>query len=541
MKKIALLLSLSCVVLLYACSKDDGPDIKLVEVPDVQISCNGVPAVSMNNADIVLSGAGCSEAGLRNAVAQGGKILCDCGGATINITSEIQIIKDVVIDGGNVILDGGGSTRIFHKIPGPDVDFTLQNITLRNGRSEGSGPIYLRSGALITARSYDADMAMDGSLICINVTFEDSRTASLTESDVAGGAVYLFGVPEAVFSECVFNNNRSSNGGAIGGIGSPLTIMNSVFSNNFAMGDNGLAGFGGAIYLDGTYSGTAGLGVSPDYTVCGTQFINNQAVRFGGASASVITRNSSALISFDKCTFSQNRAGINGGYYSGGAIYHVDDLDEAVGTGDNSFKLTNSTLMNNEAHFQGGGLWIICKQGVIANSTFYRNAALEPQSSLGGAMAFAESNGYGGNYLVVNSTFAENTTELFSGASYVAAPNFVSFHGNIFYANRGGQNYPGQGHQLNGDPGSYSANGNLNIYYPVVIPNGNPDELILISSLNEDPLLLPPADNGGPTFTMALQPGSPAIDAGDAALATAADQRGIVRDGKPDLGAYEVK
>jgi hypothetical protein len=54
-----------------------------------------------------------------------------------------------------------------------------------------------------------------------------------------------------------------------------------------------------------------------------------------------------------------------------------------------------------------------------------------------------------------------------------------------------------------------------------------------------DPLLLPPAENGGPTPTCALQAGSPCIDAANPATAPATDQRGFARDAQPDLGAYE--
>ena len=54
-----------------------------------------------------------------------------------------------------------------------------------------------------------------------------------------------------------------------------------------------------------------------------------------------------------------------------------------------------------------------------------------------------------------------------------------------------------------------------------------------------DPLLGPLQDNGGPTQTMALLPGSPAINAGDPALAPAADQCGIGRVSLPEIGAFE--
>ena len=52
-----------------------------------------------------------------------------------------------------------------------------------------------------------------------------------------------------------------------------------------------------------------------------------------------------------------------------------------------------------------------------------------------------------------------------------------------------------------------------------------------------DPLLAPAADNGGPTLSIALRDGSPAIDAG--ASCPAVDQTGLARTGTCDLGAYE--
>jgi hypothetical protein len=63
-----------------------------------------------------------------------------------------------------------------------------------------------------------------------------------------------------------------------------------------------------------------------------------------------------------------------------------------------------------------------------------------------------------------------------------------------------------------------------------------------------DPKLGPLQDNGGPTRTQALLPGSPAIDAGDALGCPPTDQRGTARpqdgDGSGpavcDVGAYEL-
>src|SRR5262249_34310098 len=60
-----------------------------------------------------------------------------------------------------------------------------------------------------------------------------------------------------------------------------------------------------------------------------------------------------------------------------------------------------------------------------------------------------------------------------------------------------------------------------------------------------DPRLGPLADNGGPTLTHALLPGSPAIDAGNNAYATDFDQRGPgfprIVNGLIDIGAFEFQ
>ncbi len=64
--------------------------------------------------------------------------------------------------------------------------------------------------------------------------------------------------------------------------------------------------------------------------------------------------------------------------------------------------------------------------------------------------------------------------------------------------------------------------------------------------VNVDPMLGPLQDNGGPTFTMALLAGSPAIAAADDGVCAAGpvkgvDQRGLSRQDDPqcDIGAYE--
>jgi len=60
-------------------------------------------------------------------------------------------------------------------------------------------------------------------------------------------------------------------------------------------------------------------------------------------------------------------------------------------------------------------------------------------------------------------------------------------------------------------------------------------------NLNADPLLASLGSYGGTTQTMALLPGSPAINAGTTNGAPSTDQRGFLRDANPDMGAYEFE
>src|SRR5262249_39003811 len=54
-----------------------------------------------------------------------------------------------------------------------------------------------------------------------------------------------------------------------------------------------------------------------------------------------------------------------------------------------------------------------------------------------------------------------------------------------------------------------------------------------------DPLLSTLGDFGGPTPTLALLPGSPALGGGTASGAPATDQRGQSRNGHVDIGAFQ--
>ena len=193
------------------------------------------------------------------------------------------------------------------------------------------------------------------------------------------------------------------------------------------------------------------------------------------------------VVSIDRCTFNSNSA-----TFFGGAIA-VDGLN----TG-SSVTIKNSTFTGNSATGSGGqgaAIYISVGPVTIANSTIAGNTA----AASGGAIYF-------GNRTPV--TFMNNTILASNGGGNCALPSGTTFTG---------------GHNL--QFGDSTCTG---------VTAANP----LLGSL---------ANNGGPTQTMALGAGSPAIDGGDGGVAPPTDQRGLLRnDGNgdgivaPDIGAFEA-
>ena len=72
------------------------------------------------------------------------------------------------------------------------------------------------------------------------------------------------------------------------------------------------------------------------------------------------------------------------------------------------------------------------------------------------------------------------------------------------------------------------------------LSNGVNGNLVGSADAPIDPLLDALGDQGGPTPTMALLPGSPALDGGASDQLGTTDQRGVVRSGGVNIGAYQA-
>jgi hypothetical protein len=253
----------------------------------------------------------------------------------------------------------------------------------------------------------------------------------------------------------------------------------------------------------------------------------------GGISFGAINGFANSTLNVSNCTISSNTVG-GGGSFGGGGIF-INVLD---GTGMSSVTISNSTVSGNSADSVGGGIHNLGNAvGVvltISNSTISGNTATFDG---GGLYNDGQSGGHGA-LRINNSTLSSNSAD--SGG---AIHNITSFGGTatldigntiLNSGPRGGTLFndggivTSHGYNLSSD----DAGGNL---------NGPGDQI------NADPLLGPLQDNGGPTFTHELLPGSPAIDAGDPIFTPPPlfDQRGPgfprVVDGRLDKGSFEVQ
>lgn len=229
------------------------------------------------------------------------------------------------------------------------------------------------------------------------------------------------------------------------------------------------------------------------------------------------------ILTVNNCTFSGNSANSGGGIDSWGTLTvdnsaFSNNLATERGGGINNdggnLTVNNSTFSNNLATNNGGGIfnWGLM---TLNNSTFFNNST---ENDGGGIYS---SNG---TLTVHNSTFSGNSAKYYGGGIY-------NLWGTLSYSNTILAN------SLSGDDcynngGTIGANSNNLV--ETRFNCGTP-------AITTDPALASLADNGGRTRTMALLPGSAAINAGNNAACTSTDQRGVTRPlgGTCDIGAYE--
>jgi predicted outer membrane repeat protein len=481
----------------------------------------------------------CTDAALTDAITRGGNVSFNCGNLpkTILISSEKIISENTLINGGNLItISGGGAKRLF-KV-NPNVHFTVNNLTLANGRTADQG-------AAIHAGSWP------NSVLTVNhCNFINNISTRLGEH--GGGALFSSGGYLTV-DKSTFKKNKAGTGGGIRVVQSNLTVTNSKFIDNKAV--DSFFGDGGAIHIDGGKTDNGKI------IIQASKFIGNSASNYGGAVFNNILNNNTTTITNSFFSGNSVGGGVNG---QGGAIWSRSTGDPKKGgqwvinTNNTKLTINNITVSNNTARNQGGGIWVARhpKGAVISNSTISGNRAL---TNMGGGIVQADT----GKLSVINSTISDNKV---SGKASMGAGIYISRNSKATITNATIANNTASW-QAGGIFGASNVTlkntilannialngGNTwNIKHNCFLPMTNGGHNLQFPTpkdadcspgiLIADPKLATLKNNGGFTLTRAILRGSPASR--NASGCPATDQRGIKRS-KPtgttcDIGAYEA-
>jgi hypothetical protein len=408
---------------------------------------------------------------------------------------------------------------------------------MANGLSDVGGGIYNQANLALDAVTVASNKASNGqgggiyNAGDLTVTNSDITGNSASGESVYGGGIYTVG--SLVIDHSTLSGNIAaalgggtkpySYGGAITNFGT-LTVDTSVISTNKTTANNtifdGAYSYGGAIANFGTSTVDTSL-VSKnmsDAGSMGTSYVYGGGIYSSGPMTlfrSTVTANTayasfkvfdvvqgggiynSGTLTVDSSTISANVAGGDPNAASGGGIYNKMPSGTA--------SILNSTIAGNQAHASTCNPCKAYGGGIFGAGVSVRGSTIAGNSSTGTSQFGGGVFNDGAGAALSNTVVAGNLASTGPDVSGTLASSAYD----LFGKSAGGSGY------------------------------GSSD------LLDVDPLLGPLQDNGGPTQTMALLPGSPAIDSGDNTNAPDWDQRGPgyprIVNSTIDIGAFEVQ
>jgi len=406
--------------------------------------------------------------------------------------------------------DGPGTLRdaFTNAVSGDVIDLSTLacgTITLTTGSMSTTADDLTMNGPGASALTIDAGGTSGvlehhglGTLTIKGVTIANGH---IEGQDFHGGACVLSAanveVDDSTLTNCYAYMGHAY-GGAICAAGN-ITLASSTLSGNTTKGHYYYyyyPGYPNPYLINGTSWG-AGAYATGRFTITNSTITGNRAEmnNRGSAGGGIASRVGGQYIAGS--TFDHNYAWIGGG---------ISILGSLGGTDAYGLTIVNSTISGNQTHASGAGLnTLYIAYTNLHNSTVTNNSA---GYYCGGVYV------YSGNADIKSSIIAGNTSVYAKNQfGYYSAADFDVF---------------ASGATVSGD-------------HNVITTSNTPTPP---DTITDDPLLLPLADNGGPTMTHAFDMTSPALDAGSNPDNLAFDQRG---DGyprnlgaAPDIGAFEA-
>ena len=451
----------------------------------------------------------------------------------VNVDGEhtegpIQIIKDLTIQGlgrGATIVQQAATLPQANRsvfLVGLDATVTVRDMTIRHGFDPMGGCIINLLGHLTLL---DVDVLRcetdtnGGAILNQDRLTLQGVTISESVAGASGGGIHNDGGQLAIELSSIIDNTSEGAGGGIYNDGT-AEIHLSEISRNTAVG------WGGGIF------NAEDRGLLIDFSRIDDNRVNWAPplvpVSRGGG---IFNAGEPAQVS--RTTFSRNIAGNGGG--AGGAIHlaasgslsieesSLTDNIAAFGAGIYAFgslSLSNSTLSGNDADVDGGGLYSSFTGVVTLTNVTVTDNSVD-----------ADEDGFGGGGGIYNVGFASVANSLFS-ANEDRSPGPGSAAPDCFGV------LDSVGYNLVADLGQVAEGGD-----PACEIAGN----VTGNTIGQPADLGPLNDNGGPTWTHALLPGSLGIDTGDPAgcfshdgVLLDTDQRGFFRQDRCDRGAFEL-
>ena len=320
-------------------------------------------------------------------------------------------------------------------------------------------------------------------------------------SGTNGGGVLNFG-GTTTLTGCTISGNSASGGGGLWSNGSSTLVITLTVTNCTVSGNTAVNVGGGVDILS---NGTATL------TNCTIQ--NNTITASGGGGGGLYDSGTATLTN---CTISGNTVpGSNG---SGGG------LQASSGS---TTMLTGCTVSGNSVGFNGGALANYGASITLTNCTLSGNTSGSTgggvgASNLGGTTTLTDCTVSGNSAVKGGGLADQGDTGTVALGNTIVAGNTATTSGPDAYGSFGSS-----GHNLVGKTDGSSGWVGSDLTGTIAAPLK-----ALLASLG---------NYGGPTQTMALQPGSPALGKGTGASGITTDQRGAPRatSGPVDIGAFQ--